>query len=66
MRDSVESQMKEDDTMAIAKPVNRPFTIRASKVREFENANNKKDIEKILKVASKFDKNINKQSREKN
>ena len=47
---------KEDDSMAIAKPVNRAFTIRASKVKEFESKSNKSDIERIIKMASEFEK----------
>lgn len=51
--------------MAIAKPVNVAFTIRASKVKEFESASNKKDIDRIMQTASKFDQNIEKLSNEK-
>lgn len=47
---------KEDDTMAIAKPINRAFTIRASKVKEFESKSNKSDIDRIMKMASEFEK----------
>lgn len=62
---NVDEKAKEDDTMAVAKPVNMAFTIRASKVKEFERASNKKDIEKIMQVASKFDQNIKKLNSEK-
>lgn len=65
LRKYVDNKEKEDDTMAIAKPVNMAFTIRASKVKEFESASNKKDIEKIIQVASKFDQNIKKLNSEK-
>lgn len=42
--------------MAIAKPINRAFTIRASKVKEFESKSNKSDIDRIMKMASEFEK----------
>lgn len=51
--------------MAVAKPINKAFTIRASKVKKFESASNKKDIEKIMQVASKFDQNVKKLAGEK-
>lgn len=51
---------KGDDSMAISKPVDRAFTIKASKVKEFNNASNKKDIEKIFQIAKKFDERNNK------
>ena len=60
-----DTNAKEDDVMAVAKPVNMAFTIRASKVKKFESVSNKKDIEKIMQAASKFDNNIKRLNSEK-
>lgn len=49
---------------SVAMNFRKPFIIKANKVEKFENTSNKKDIETIFAIASKFEQNNEKLKKE--